>query len=190
MSLEDRQQVQGKRWFVTSVDYFGDFSDAVGRKLSTCILNTISEGPSEPGCSFINSCHTHNRFADRQRLITFVFPYKPEFSSLLITSCACWVTSVLSNSFETPWTVAHLCPWRFSRQEHWSGILPTQGSNPHLLWPLHWQAGSLPLVPPGSITSHWHINKRKGKWGRREKRGGRKTQRKFPGNCYTSDTCR
>ena len=30
------------------------------------------------------------------------------------------------------------------------GIFPTQGSNPHLLCLLHWQAGSLPLVPPGS----------------------------------------
>ena len=28
------------------------------------------------------------------------------------------------------------------------GILPTQGSNPRLLHFLHWQAGSLPLVPP------------------------------------------
>ena len=29
------------------------------------------------------------------------------------------------------------------------GIFPTQGSNPCLLHLLHWQAGSLPLVPPG-----------------------------------------
>ena len=29
------------------------------------------------------------------------------------------------------------------------GIFPTQGSNPHLLCLLHWQACSLPLVPPG-----------------------------------------
>ena len=31
-------------------------------------------------------------------------------------------------------------------------ILPTQGSNPHLLCLLYWQAGSLPLAPPGM---HW-----------------------------------
>ena len=44
----------------------------------------------------------------------------------------------------------------FSRQQYWSGlpcllhrILPTQGSNLHLLHVLHWQVGSLPLVPPG-----------------------------------------
>ena len=29
------------------------------------------------------------------------------------------------------------------------GIFPTQGSNPHLLYLLHWQAGFLPLAPPG-----------------------------------------
>ena len=29
------------------------------------------------------------------------------------------------------------------------GILQPQGSNPHLLCLLHWQAGSLPLAPPG-----------------------------------------
>ena len=30
------------------------------------------------------------------------------------------------------------------------GDLPTQGSNPCLLGFLHWQADSLPLVPPGN----------------------------------------
>ena len=29
------------------------------------------------------------------------------------------------------------------------GIFPTQGLNPHLLHLLHWQADSLPVVPPG-----------------------------------------
>ena len=48
----------------------------------------------------------------------------------------------------------------FCRHENWSrlpcspsskGIFPTQGSNPHLLGLLHWQVGSLPLVPPGML---------------------------------------
>ena len=30
------------------------------------------------------------------------------------------------------------------------GIFPTQESNPYLLCLLHWQAGSLSLVPPGN----------------------------------------
>ena len=48
----------------------------------------------------------------------------------------------------------------FSRQEYWSGLpCPPSGdllnpgikpsSNLHLLCPLHWQVGSLPLAPPG-----------------------------------------
>ena len=32
------------------------------------------------------------------------------------------------------------------------GIFLTQGLNPSLLRILHWQAGSLPLVPPGKPT--------------------------------------
>ena len=33
------------------------------------------------------------------------------------------------------------------------GIFLTQGLNPHLLHILYWQAGSLPLVPPGKRVS-------------------------------------
>ena len=60
--------------------------------------------------------------------------------------------------FATPWTMAHQAPLSvgFSRQEYWSGLphpppedLPNQGLNPCLLHLLHWQAGSLPLAPPG-----------------------------------------
>ena len=32
------------------------------------------------------------------------------------------------------------------------GIFPTQGLNPRLLCLLHWQEGSLPLVPPGKLV--------------------------------------
>ena len=65
--------------------------------------------------------------------------------------------SVRSNSFATPWTVAHQAPplpLGFRRQEHWSGlsfaslgIFLTQGLNLYLL---HWQADSLPLNHLGS----------------------------------------
>ena len=60
--------------------------------------------------------------------------------------------------FATLWTVAHrlLCPQRFSRQKYWvglpcppSGDLLTSGTEPTNLCLLHWQAGSLPLAPPG-----------------------------------------
>ena len=64
----------------------------------------------------------------------------------------------MSNSFGTPWTVAHQTPLSmgFPRQEYWGGgrgrgrgchfllqgIFPTQRPNPCLL---RWQADSLPL---------------------------------------------
>ena len=64
--------------------------------------------------------------------------------------------SVVSDS-AIPCTVACQAPLSmgFSRQETavgclslLQGIFPTQGLNPSLLCFLHWQAGSLPLVPP------------------------------------------
>ena len=58
----------------------------------------------------------------------------------------------------TLWTVAHQGPLSmgFSRRKCWSGLLcpppgdlPDPGTKPHLLHLLLWQAGSLPLAPPG-----------------------------------------
>jgi len=66
--------------------------------------------------------------------------------------------SVESDSFATPWTVAHQAPLSmgFSRQEYWmgchfllQGIFLTQRANPCLL---HWQVISLPLSHQGSET--------------------------------------
>ena len=57
--------------------------------------------------------------------------------------------------FVTLWTIARQAPlfMGFLSQEYWSGLpcpppgdLSTQGSNPCLV---NWQAGSLPLAPPG-----------------------------------------
>ena len=61
--------------------------------------------------------------------------------------------------FATSWPVYPgrlLCPWDFSGKNtgvgcHFlpQGLFQTQGWNPRLLCLLHWQAGSLPPVPPG-----------------------------------------
>ena len=60
-------------------------------------------------------------------------------------------SEAVSDSFLTPWTVAHQAPLSigFPRQEYWSGLhfllwkfSPIQGPHPHLL---HRQAGLLPL---------------------------------------------
>ena len=65
--------------------------------------------------------------------------------------------SVVSWLFATPRTIACQAPLStgFSREEYWSGLpfpspgdLPHPGINSSLLY-LHWQVGSLPLVPPG-----------------------------------------
>ena len=49
-----------------------------------------------------------------------------------------------------------LCPWDSPSKNTGvgchallQGIFPTQGSNLHLLYPLHWQVGSFPLAPRG-----------------------------------------
>ena len=63
--------------------------------------------------------------------------------------------SVVSNSL---WShgLWLLCPWNspgkntgVGSHSLLQGIFPTQGLNPHRLCLLHWQAGSLPLAPPG-----------------------------------------
>ena len=61
--------------------------------------------------------------------------------------------------FATLWTIVCQAPLSkgFSRQEYQSGLpcpptgnLPNPGPNKYLVCLLHWQAGSLPLVPPGN----------------------------------------
>ena len=69
--------------------------------------------------------------------------------------------------YVTPWTVACQAPLSmgFSRQEYWNGLpcslpgdLPNPGIGPSLLCLLHWQAGSLPLVPPGKPSDLWGMS--------------------------------
>ena len=79
----------------------------------------------------------------------------------------------MSDSFATPWTVAHQVPLSvgFPRQEYWSGlpfpspgIFPTHGSHPHLL---HWQADPLTLSYLGSpilLLGALYLMDKQGKW--------------------------
>ena len=96
--------------------------------------------------------------------VMFFFPFKVFFSSfscdsvlsreLFVPSCFCRV-----QLFVILWTGAHQGPLSVDSPGKntgvgcrglFQGIFLTQGSNPHLLCLLHWQAGSLPLVPPGN----------------------------------------
>ena len=72
--------------------------------------------------------------------------------------CVCMLAARSCPIFETPWTepTKLLCPWDSPGENpgvgcHFllQGIFPTQVLNPCLLCLLHWQAGSLPLAPPG-----------------------------------------
>ena len=76
--------------------------------------------------------------------------------------CACvFSCSVLSDSLRPQeLQPARLpCPWGSPGKKTGVGRhallqgISTQGLNPHLLCLLHWQAGSLPLVPPGEPKS-------------------------------------
>ena len=81
-------------------------------------------------------------------------------NTFLLFSCY-----VVSNSFVTPWTIAHQAPlsMEFSRQEYWSGLpfpavgdLPDPGIEPTSP---PWQADSLPLSHLGSPYEYIHIYK-------------------------------
>ena len=65
--------------------------------------------------------------------------------------------------FATPWTVAHQASLfiGFLGQKYWNGLpfltpwdLPDPGIKPVSLVLLHWQADSLPVVPPGKKGTH------------------------------------
>ena len=86
----------------------------------------------------------------------------------IVTSIACFVQSCFSCVlfFVTLWTIACQAPLSmgFSSKNTGvechallHGIFPTQGSNLFLLCLLHWQAGSLPLAPPGKHRKFYVI---------------------------------
>ena len=85
------------------------------------------------------------------------------FSHLHIPVCICvlshvWLCEPMDCSHQAPLSIE--CPRQNTGVgSHFllQGIFPTQGSHPSLLRLLHWQADSLPLVPPGK---HLHIPKR------------------------------
>ena len=80
--------------------------------------------------------------------------------------CTC---SVMSNSFTTPWTVAHQVPLSmgFSKQEYWSGLpfpppgdLPDPGIEPSSLGPPALADRFFTTVPAGkSCMIIWTPNK-------------------------------
>ena len=85
------------------------------------------------------------------------------FSTLYIYIYTCMRACVLSRfSCVRPFVILRTVPYQaalsmeFSRQEYWSGL---SFPSPAVFWPRdithiclrHWQEGSLPLVPPGTL---------------------------------------
>ena len=80
---------------------------------------------------------------------------------MILHMCVCML-SVFNHVqlFVILWTTVCQAPLSMgsSRQEYWSGlpyplqqVFLTEGSKPHYLYLLHWQAGSLPVVPPEKL---------------------------------------
>ena len=87
-------------------------------------------------------------------------PYALSYYHLLAMLCLCAVTSVISDSQRLcGWEpTVLLSPWDFpgmnavvSCHALLQGIFPTLECNPHFFFLLHWQVGSLSLVPPGKL---------------------------------------
>ena len=83
----------------------------------------------------------------------------------LLCMCVCEVASVVSISLQPSGLslLGSSVPGISQTGRKWVGMSPpqgifkTQGSNPHPLCLLNWQAGSLPLVSPGKPKSLLHI---------------------------------
>ena len=100
----------------------------------------------------------------QERIIPYRLQRKQGSVNVLILNfwppelCVRAVTSVMSNSLRPygPQSTRLLCPWDSPDKNTGvdchvllQGIFPTQGSNPHLLCLVHWQAGSSSLASPG-----------------------------------------
>ena len=86
------------------------------------------------------------------------------FWNLLVVFVCVYSRLFVSNSFVTPWTVAHQAPLstgflgkNTGAGDHvlLQGIFPTQGWDLSFLHHLHREVDSLPLVPPGKPLTHF-----------------------------------
>ena len=118
------------------------------------------------------------------KLGMYIFPWSMQDRELPWGCLVCVCAKSLQSDMTLcdPVDHAHQCPLSmgFSRKEYWSGgvgccallqgLFPTQGWNPHLIHLLHWQAGSLPLVPTGSWFLYNKATRRD--WKKYQKAGG------------------
>ena len=98
--------------------------------------------------------------------------YRGEMRATSTTNlCSSSARALCANSLHSCRTLCHptgleptrlLCPWDSPGKNAGvdchallQGVFPSQGSNPHLLCLLHWQACSSPLAPPGKPQVQW-----------------------------------
>ena len=104
--------------------------------------------------SFLPACHRTYTLAPTLSCL-------PKYLGTVCMYVCMFAHSVVSDSFVSPRDPMDCSPpgsssMGFSRQEYWSGLPcpppgepPDPGSNLYLLHLLHWQVGSLALMPPG-----------------------------------------
>ena len=117
-------------------------------------------GRRKQGAVFCQLKHFHFRCVLLLKFVNLVFCIK-----LCVCVCVCVFSNLLSHVrlFVIPWDcsppgssvqgilLARILEWVATPSLQ--GIFPTQGSNLHLFYLLHWQVGSLALSPPGKPQS-------------------------------------
>ena len=106
-----------------------------------------------------NSTHLVVPVGDpRATLVLTIFPSSAQSPGPYTYMCVCMLSHSVVSDSRSPhglYPAWLLCPWdvpgkntRAGYHVLLQGIFPTQGLNPCLFHLLHWQADSLPLVPP------------------------------------------
>ena len=157
-------QVPGKDWaslgklsFIIRKDTFS--TQDINFKRVLCLWSTVDRPATRWWKMRLNCRHQHWNFIYYPPIIWCVCVV------LACARCHVWL-------FVTSWTsLPGSCPWNFPGKStgmgcHFllQGIFLTQGSNPCFLCLLHWQAGSLPTVPPGKLYLGSCILAFKKKW--------------------------
>ena len=137
----------------------------IGRKTQSSRIHSacILQGPVQLSIASISD-HSYHFLQMPYCRNAMPLGFTDGLTTFLVCTCACLSCFSHVLLFVTLWTARLLCPWDSVGKDTGvgchallQGIFPTQGLNPHLLHLLHWQVGSLPVVPPGKAVS-WNLS--------------------------------